>query len=121
VETPSDESLPARRGLPRGRPERILVTIQEAAEMLSISDRSIYNLVGSGELRIVKLGRAARVAVADVHAIVAMRMIPGPDVPAVTGPEAEGRSSEARGTELVPTSSVKRRVPVHWASRAKPS
>ena len=46
---------------------RMLVTVDEAASMLSIGRTFIYHLLRSGELRGVKVGRTRRVVVASLH------------------------------------------------------
>lgn len=41
--------------------EKILITPEEAAEALSFGRTTIYELIGSGELQSVKIGRARRI------------------------------------------------------------
>lgn len=47
--------------------EPLVVTIPEAARLLGLSLATIYNLIGSGELTRVKIGRAARIPMSDVR------------------------------------------------------
>ncbi len=49
-------------------PEQLLVTIPTAAKMLSISTRSIYNIIARGQLPLRHVGRASRVSLADLRA-----------------------------------------------------
>lgn len=48
--------------------ERLLLRIPEAQARLGVQRTTIYELVAAGELRIVKIGRAARIPVEDVQA-----------------------------------------------------
>jgi excisionase family DNA binding protein len=50
--------------------ERLLVTVKEAADMLSVSPRTLYNLLYAGEIRSVKLAQGRRVVVASLRAYV---------------------------------------------------
>lgn len=54
-------------------PEPLLLTIPEAARRLSIGRTLTYELIGSGELEVVHIGRAIRVPVDAVHAFVESR------------------------------------------------
>lgn len=49
-------------------PQPLLVNAREAARMLAVCERTIYNLVERGELSIIHIGRATRFAVADLRA-----------------------------------------------------
>ena len=44
----------------------LLHTVPEAAELLSVSKRHLYNLEYSGEIQFVRIGRAVRVRHVDV-------------------------------------------------------
>lgn len=44
----------------------VLVTVCQAAELLAIGRTSVYELIGRGELEVVRIGRATRVPVAAV-------------------------------------------------------
>lgn len=50
---------------------KILLTIEEAADALSIGRSTVYTLLETGELERVKVGRAARVTAASIEAYVA--------------------------------------------------
>jgi len=47
-----------------------LLRIDEAAARLRISRAALYRLVGRGELRVVRIGRSARIAEQDLAAFV---------------------------------------------------
>ena len=47
-----------------------LVTIPDAARMLSISERSAWRLVSTGELSSVKLGRSTRITVESIERLI---------------------------------------------------
>lgn len=49
-------------------PQPLLVNARDAARMLAVCERTIYNLVERGELSIIHIGRATRFAVADLKA-----------------------------------------------------
>jgi excisionase family DNA binding protein len=51
---------------PTGHPVRLLLAIPEAAERLSLSRATVQRLVASGVLPSVKVGKARRVALADL-------------------------------------------------------
>ena len=51
----------------------ILLTITEAARLLSIGRTLTYELIASGDLDVVHIGRAARVPLDAVHEFVAHR------------------------------------------------
>lgn len=51
-------------------PEPLAVSPSEAADLLGVSRAHIYNMLARGELRRVKLGRAARIPYSDVVALV---------------------------------------------------
>jgi excisionase family DNA binding protein len=48
----------------------LLLTIVEAARVLSIGRTTMYQLVGSGEIEVVHIGRAVRVPVVALQAFV---------------------------------------------------
>jgi excisionase family DNA binding protein len=54
-------------------PTPILLTIPEAARLLSIGRTLTYELIGSGELEVVHINRAARVPLDAVRAFVERR------------------------------------------------
>lgn len=58
---------------------RVLLTPEEAAERLALSRTTIYELIRSGELRSVKVGRARRIPVAALGQYVTSLFDPDPD------------------------------------------
>ena len=64
--------------------ERLLVRIPEAAERLGLSRSTVYELIASGELNVIRYGRAVRVPVGELAAWVERRARAGDDAqPAV--------------------------------------
>jgi excisionase family DNA binding protein len=56
------------------RPDGVLLlTIVEAARVLSIGRTAMYELVGAGEIEVVHIGRSARVPVASLEEYVERR------------------------------------------------
>lgn len=47
--------------------ERLLVTVDDVALSLAVSRRTVYRLIGAGELDAVQIGSARRIPVASVH------------------------------------------------------
>jgi excisionase family DNA binding protein len=56
-------------------PEPLLLTIVEAARLLSVGRTTVYELMERGELRSVHIGRACRVPIVAVNDYVA-RLLP---------------------------------------------
>jgi excisionase family DNA binding protein len=54
--------------------EKLLVTVTEAAEMLNLGRSTVYDLISIGELKVVKIGRAARIPTADLREFVDRRV-----------------------------------------------
>lgn len=46
---------------------KVLVSVDEAAAMLSLGRTSVYNLVMQNELRSVKVGRTRHIVVSSLH------------------------------------------------------
>ena len=55
----------------RGRPIRRLRTIDEAAELLNVSPRTVRRAIESGDLTVHRIGRLVRIADADIAAFLA--------------------------------------------------
>jgi excisionase family DNA binding protein len=53
---------------------KVLVSVDEAAALLSLGRTYVYSLVVSGEIPSVKVGRLRRVPVAALHAYVTRQM-----------------------------------------------
>jgi len=57
-----------------GPPNRLLVTVGEACRLLSLSRSGLYDLMSSGALPYVQIGRSRRLALAELEQFVsAMR------------------------------------------------
>lgn len=54
--------------------EPLLLRVDEAAEALALSRTKVYELMASGELGSVKLGRARRVPAQALHEFVHLRL-----------------------------------------------
>jgi len=52
-------------------PAPVLVTIKQAALMLSLGRSTVYELIGDGKLEVVHIGRSARVPVDAIAKLVA--------------------------------------------------
>jgi excisionase family DNA binding protein len=50
-----------------GTPQRLLLRIPEAAETLGIGRTKIYELIATGELPIIRVGRAVRISVSTLQ------------------------------------------------------
>ena len=55
----------------QARPQ--LLTVSEVAEMLRVSDMTVYRLIKAGDLPAVRVGRSFRVSDSDVDAYLAAR------------------------------------------------
>ena len=60
--------------------EVLLLTMVDAARVLSVGRTTMYELVGAGEIEVVHIGRAARVPVASIEAFVERRRRQGATV-----------------------------------------
>ena len=58
-----------------GRLRPLLLTAAQAAEVLSIGRTAVYQLVWSGELKPVRIGRSVRFAVDDLEAFVSAKRV----------------------------------------------
>ncbi|NLZ05581.1 MAG: helix-turn-helix domain-containing protein [Phycisphaerae bacterium] len=52
-------------------PEPLLVNAKQAGRMLSVCERTIFNLVGRGELRPIRIGKSIRFSIEDLKAWIA--------------------------------------------------
>lgn len=57
-----------------------LLTVAEVADMLRVSDMTVYRLIRSGELPAVRVGRNYRVGRSDLEAYLEQQVVE-PDVP----------------------------------------
>jgi excisionase family DNA binding protein len=59
---------PRKKGIPEGMSEmKLLVSVDEAAAMLSLGQTLVWSLVRTNVLRSVKVGRTRRVLVSSLH------------------------------------------------------
>ena len=54
---------------------RLAVTFAEAADLLTVSERTIRLLVDQGDLPVIKIGRAKRIAIKDLEQLVENKRI----------------------------------------------
>jgi len=47
--------------------DRLLVTIDEAAQSLAVSRRTLYRLIDSGDVDTIRIGSARRIPVSSLH------------------------------------------------------
>ena len=50
--------------------EPICVRVNDAARMIGVGRTKLYELISSGELETVKIGKATRITTASLHALV---------------------------------------------------
>ena len=58
-------------------PERKLLTVREAAKLLQVSERSLYNFTQRGDLTAVRMGRSVRYDPADLWQFVETSKVSG--------------------------------------------
>ena len=54
--------------------EPICVRVNDAARMIGIGRTKLYELISSGELETVKIGKATRITTASLHRLVERRL-----------------------------------------------
>ena len=67
ITTPRSDSRPPSRG-------RLLVSVMEAAEVLSVGRSSIYQLIWSEQLTPIHIGRSVRISIDQLEDFVAQRL-----------------------------------------------
>ena len=55
---------------PNRSPEPILVSVRDAAHVLSVSAKTIYKLVDIGKLQSVKLGKSRRITAQSIRDLI---------------------------------------------------
>ena len=58
-------------------PEPICVKVNDAARMISVGRTKLYELIASGEIEAIKLGKSTRVTTASLHELVSRQREPG--------------------------------------------
>jgi excisionase family DNA binding protein len=58
---------------PETSPNPLLVTVAEAARVLAVGRTTLYELIGSGQLATVHIGRAVRVPMDELRSFVSKR------------------------------------------------
>jgi excisionase family DNA binding protein len=74
----SDATITSRQSTSHGA---LLVTIPDAARILAVGRSTIYELIGSGQLATVHIGRAVRVPVEELRRLVDRRVLVSDDLP----------------------------------------
>jgi excisionase family DNA binding protein len=82
----------------RENPQRILLTVREVAFVLGCGRTLVYDLIGSRQLPIVKVGRLTRVPAAAVDSFVNRRLSSTSSGTVATSPRAPHRRRSRRGT-----------------------
>jgi excisionase family DNA binding protein len=82
---PTTTEPPAAKGA-------LLVTVPVAARMLAVGPSTLYELMGSGRLATVHIGRSVRIPVAELEAFVAERRDGVTKDTGAPAPVARGRS-----------------------------
>lgn len=55
--------------------EPICVRVNDAARMIGIGRTKLYELIATGELETVKIGKATRITIASLHALVERQLV----------------------------------------------
>lgn len=55
----------------------LLVNVPEACRLLSLGRSSLYELIGSGDLRVIRVGRRVLVPTAELDRVIEQRMPAG--------------------------------------------
>lgn len=71
---------------PKNTPPVLTVRLRDAATMLGVSPRTIWNLLGNGVLPRVKIGRSTAIPVSAIEALVARGGMSIPSVEGEMGP-----------------------------------
>jgi excisionase family DNA binding protein len=69
--------------------ESLLLRIPDAADALGVGRTTLYRLIDNGDIRVLRIGRAVRIPVEELHAFVARRnsdRVSSPRVPLRTEP-----------------------------------
>ena len=104
-----DDELSNRQELPTERDASatgLLLRITDAARVLGVGRTTFYKLIGDGDIHVVRIGRAVRVPLTELHAFVARQpgvrnTYPGDAFPYGTALRAERPSDRVRSPETL--------------------
>ena len=71
IEPVLEEIAELRKLISNPPPERLVVTVPEAATMLSVSERTIRNWINSGDLKAQRLGNRLYIKVVEIEGLLA--------------------------------------------------
>jgi excisionase family DNA binding protein len=57
-------------------PDSICVRVNDAARMIGVGRTKLYELIATGEVETVKLGKATRITTASLHDLIKRRLDP---------------------------------------------
>ena len=58
-------------------PEPICVKVNDAARMIGVGRTKLYELIASGEIEAIKLGKSTRITTVSLHELVRRQREPG--------------------------------------------
>ena len=73
-----------------------LLTVAHVGSLLAVSRSAVYNLMATGKLRYVKIGRNRRISRAELLGLIARSTQGGWDIPAAEAPGRTGVASFSR-------------------------
>lgn len=102
-ELSSRQELPTQDGAAAAE---LLLRIADAARVLGVGRTTFYKLIGDGDIHVVRIGRAVRVPLAELHAFVARQpgvrnTYPGDAFPHGTALCADRSSDRVRSPEML--------------------
>jgi len=68
---------PVQHAASESKPMRLLLRVEEAAEVLAIGRSKVYELVRTGELPCVRIGRLVRISADDLRRLVERSRVTG--------------------------------------------
>ena len=101
--------------------DQLLVTPEEAARRLSVGRTTVYELLASGQLHSVSIGRCRRVPVSELCSYVARLIDGGVGDPPVAGHSQLQSSREYDWTQRLAKATVRRGAAVRVASDETPA
>jgi excisionase family DNA binding protein len=73
METNRHEAAELRLGAHHG-PVRLLLRPEEGAEAIGVSRARFYELMATGQIKSIKIGRSRRVPIAEIHSFIAAEL-----------------------------------------------